>query len=120
MSSFNQLVDMMRNASNDGVKRVYSEDSGMGSLLDTESLMSVGGPSSTSSSGLFGSNPSMPLEMTKEERFSRKVFVGGLPPDIDEGKFGHFIGLSLSSIRCFRGNYCAFSTFWSVDRRLAT
>lgn len=21
------------------------------------------------------------------ERFSRKVFVGGLPPDIDEGKF---------------------------------
>lgn len=23
------------------------------------------------------------------ERFSRKVFVGGLPPDIDEGEFGN-------------------------------
>jgi hypothetical protein len=52
MGSFHQLMDMMRNVSNDGVKRVYSEDSGMGSILDTESLMSVGGPSS-SSAGLF-------------------------------------------------------------------
>ena len=24
------------------------------------------------------------------ERFSRKVFVGGLPPDIDEGKHSYF------------------------------
>ncbi|CAF4971017.1 unnamed protein product, partial [Rotaria socialis] len=43
MSSFYQAMDMMRNVPNDGVKRVYSEDSGMGSILDTESLMSVGG-----------------------------------------------------------------------------
>jgi len=92
MSSFNQLVDMMRHVSSDGVKRVYSEDSGMGSLLDAESLMSVGGgPSSTSSSGLFNSTHSMPIDMSKEERFSRKVFVGGLPPDIDEEEIiAHF------------------------------
>jgi len=25
------------------------------------------------------------------ERFSRKVFVGGLPPDIDEGKLNRFL-----------------------------
>lgn len=89
MSSFYQAMDMMRNVSNDGVKRVYSEDSGMGSILDTESLMSVGGPSSSSTTGLFNSssrNNIMPMDMNKEERFSRKVFVGGLPPDIDEGK----------------------------------
>jgi RNA recognition motif-containing protein len=85
MNSFHQIMDMMRNASSDGVKRVYSDDSGMGSILDTESLISVGGPSS-SSTGLFGSPRAMPIDMNKEERFSRKVFVGGLPPDIDEGK----------------------------------
>ena len=77
-------MDMMRHVSNDGVKRVYSEDSGMGSLLDTESLISVAGPSS-STGGLFASPRAMPIDMSKEERFSRKVFVGGLPPDIDEG-----------------------------------
>jgi len=87
MTSFHQMMDMMRN---DGVKRVYSEDSGMGSILDTESLMSVGGGGGGGggpSSGLFNSSPrAMPVDMNKEERFSRKVFVGGLPPDIDEGR----------------------------------
>ena len=83
-------MDMMRSASSDGVKRVYSDDSGMGSILDTESLISVGGPSS-SSTGLFGSPRAMPMDMNKEERFSRKVFVGGLPPDIDEEEIiAHF------------------------------
>ncbi|CAF3570440.1 unnamed protein product [Rotaria socialis] len=92
MSSFYQAMDMMRNVPNDGVKRVYSEDSGMGSILDTESLMSVGGPSSSSSTGLFNSSSRiMPIDMNKEERFSRKVFVGGLPPDIDEEEIiAHF------------------------------
>jgi hypothetical protein len=87
MSSFQQLMDMMRNASNDGTKRVYSEDNGMGNMLDAEGLMSAGGPPSSSSTGLFNSSPrAMQMDMNKEERFSRKVFVGGLPPDIDEGK----------------------------------
>jgi len=88
MSSFHQIMDMMRN---DNVKRVYSEDSGMGSILDTESLMSVGG-SGGPSTNLFNSSPrAMPMDMNKEERFSRKVFVGGLPPDIDEEEIiAHF------------------------------
>jgi hypothetical protein len=91
MNSFQQIMDMMRNASTDGVKRVYSDDSGMGSILDTESLISVGGGPSSSSTGLFGSPRAMPIDMNKEERFSRKVFVGGLPPDIDEGKTPLFL-----------------------------
>ncbi|CAF1050545.1 unnamed protein product [Adineta ricciae] len=93
MSSFQQLMDMMRNASNDGTKRVYNEEGGMGSMLDTEGLMSVGGPTSSSSTtGLFNSSPrAMQMDMNKEERFSRKVFVGGLPPDIDEEEIiAHF------------------------------
>ena len=64
MNSLQQIMDMMRNVSSDGVKRVYSDDSGMGSILDTESLISVGGPSS-SSQGLFGSAHSMPIDMNK-------------------------------------------------------
>ena len=48
-----------------------------------------------SSSGFYGSSRSSPRSHTSQnydmngdrERFSRKVFVGGLPPDIDEGKF---------------------------------
>ena len=33
------------------------------------------------------------------ERFSRKVFVGGLPPDIDEGKYWVFNGTFLQCIK---------------------
>lgn len=90
MNSFHQIMDLMRNTSNDGVKRVYSDDSGMGSILDTESSISVGAPSS-SSTGLFSSPRAMHVDVNKEERFSRKVFVGGLPPDIDEDEIiAHF------------------------------
>ena len=122
MSSLQHIMDMMRNASSDGVKRVYSNDSGMGSILDTESLISGGGPSS-SSMGLFSSSRTVPIDMNKEERFSRKVFVGGLPPDIDEGKIYNsnyyfyfskkFILPVLYSVN--RGNYCTFSTIWSIN-----
>ena len=78
-----------------------SDDSGMGSILDTESSISLGGPSS-SSTGLFASPRGMPMDLNKEERFSRKVFVGGLPPDIDEEEI-----------------IAPFSTLRPVDRRLA-
>ena len=118
MSSFQQLMDMMRHGSNDGVKRVYSEDSGMGSLLDTDSLISVAGPSS--STGLFASPRAMPIDMSKEERFSRKVFVGGLPPDIDEGNVPLCsLLITLVTFILCRGDHCTFSTFRPVDCRLA-
>lgn len=90
MASFHQIMDIMRN---DTVKRVYNEDNGMSSLLDNDNLISVnpnGNPSGVSnlSTGLFNTSPrGMAMDMNKEERFSRKVFVGGLPPDIDEGTF---------------------------------
>jgi hypothetical protein len=121
MHSFHQLMDMMRNASNDGTKRVYNEDGGMGGHIDAESLMSVGVPSSSSSSaGLFGSAQTMNLDMNKEERFSRKVFVGGLPPDIDEGKRKMTLVKFFIFIHCLsRGDHCSFSTFRSTDCRLA-
>ena len=44
-----------------------------------------------SSSAFYGSSRSSPRSLNSQnydpdrERFSRKVFVGGLPPDIDEG-----------------------------------
>lgn len=44
----------------------------------------VGGSPARSSPTSGGSEPST-------ERFSRKVFVGGLPPDIDEGIDRFFI-----------------------------
>jgi hypothetical protein len=56
----------------------------------------------------------MQMDMNKEERFSRKVFVGGLPPDIDEGKNEIFEN-KLMFISLNRGNYCAFSTIWSIN-----
>ena len=45
-----------------------------------------------SSTGFYGSSRSSPRSHSSgnydsdKERFSRKVFVGGLPPDIDEGE----------------------------------
>ena len=51
-----------------------------------------------SSSGFYGSSRSSPRSHSSQnydmngdrERFSRKVFVGGLPPDIDEGDIKKF------------------------------
>ena len=44
------------------------------------------------------------------ERFSRKVFVGGLPPDIDEGKYIKlkvYMVLDMTNLKVTRG----FSSF---------
>ena len=91
MNSFHQIMDIMRN---DNVKRVYNDDNGMSSLLDNDNLISNGNPTGMGnmSTGLFNTSPrGMTLDMNKEERFSRKVFVGGLPPDIDEEEIiAHF------------------------------
>ena len=51
----------------------------------------VGGFGPDGSSTFYGSSRSSPRSHSSQnydsdrERFSRKVFVGGLPPDIDEG-----------------------------------
>ena len=44
------------------------------------------------------------------ERFSRKVFVGGLPPDIDEGKFYQF------KMKIFK----IFIAYWNLKRFLSS
>ena len=52
----------------------------------------VGGFGQEGSTGFYGSSRSSPRSHSSQnydsdrERFSRKVFVGGLPPDIDEGE----------------------------------
>ena len=65
-------------------------------LDDKEGMVTgfPGGGVDGSSSGFYGSSRSSPRSHSSQnydmgpgpnERFSRKVFVGGLPPDIDEG-----------------------------------
>lgn len=65
-------------------------------LDDKEGMVTgfPGGGVDGSSSGFYGSSRSSPRSHNSQnydmgpgpnERFSRKVFVGGLPPDIDEG-----------------------------------
>ncbi len=63
------------------------------------------------SSGFFSSTRSSPRSQGSQggydasgERFSRKVFVGGLPPDIDEGScvlLHNVFSLCLSFCYCF-------------------
>lgn len=43
------------------------------------------------------------LLQEKEEKYSRKVFVGGLPPDIDEGLFMNFSRLWSPASTCEYG-----------------
>ena len=55
-----------------------------------------GGVFDANSSGFFSSTRSSPRSQNSQfdssgERFSRKVFVGGLPPDIDEGKNSNYM-----------------------------
>ncbi len=58
-----------------------------------------GGVFDANSSGFFSSTRSSPRSQGSQggfdnsgERFSRKVFVGGLPPDIDEGEIWQAVG----------------------------
>ena len=111
MNTLHQLMDMMRNAPNDGNQRVYSDENGMGNLLEADGSMP--------GAGLFASPRSMPMDMSKEERFSRKVFVGGLPPDIDEGKGRSGQARSSPAASRSRGNHRSLSTLRPVDCRLA-
>lgn len=53
---------------------------GLGSDSLDQTVPSLGSP------GRAGS-PTSQISGSHTERYSRKVFVGGLPPDIDEGQF---------------------------------
>ncbi|XP_052470862.1 cytoplasmic polyadenylation element-binding protein 4 isoform X1 [Carassius gibelio] len=94
----NSLIDIMR-AEQDCLKaRNYGRRRGHSSLfpMDDERTYGEDDRSDPSLSGL-GSPHSFPHQNGERiERFSRKVFVGGLPPDIDEDeitasfrRFGH-------------------------------
>ncbi|XP_056327757.1 cytoplasmic polyadenylation element-binding protein 4 isoform X1 [Danio aesculapii] len=94
----NSLIDIMR-AEQDSLKaRNYGRRRGHSSLFPMEDERSYGEDerSDQSLSGL-GSPHSFPHQNGERiERYSRKVFVGGLPPDIDEDeitasfrRFGH-------------------------------
>lgn len=66
-----------------------------------------GGVYDANSSGFFSSTRSSPRSQTSQfdnngERFSRKVFVGGLPPDIDEG---WTVGSSSDTFYFFNDNF---------------
>lgn len=74
----------------------------------------VDGPAIPLGSPARSSPQSQGSEVT--ERFSRKVFVGGLPPDIDEGKFYlfYFIYINLCTVKMIiwfahRWNYYTIS-----------
>ncbi len=65
---------------------------------------STSGVFDANNSGFFSSTRSSPRSQGSQydssgERFSRKVFVGGLPPDIDEGEESKHLILSLYLIR---------------------
>ncbi|CAL8252096.1 unnamed protein product [Merluccius merluccius] len=79
------LIDIMR-AEHDPMK-------GRSSLFPMEDGLLEDGPL-----GVLGPTCFHPLNADRMERFSRKVFIGGLPPDIDEDeitssfqRFGHLV-----------------------------
>nr|XP_055033894.1 cytoplasmic polyadenylation element-binding protein 4 isoform X2 [Misgurnus anguillicaudatus] len=94
----NSLIDIMR-AEQDSLKaRNYGRRRGHSSLFPMEDERNFGEDErSDQSLSALGSPHSFPHQNGERiERFSRKVFVGGLPPDIDEDeitasfrRFGH-------------------------------
>lgn len=62
-----------------------------------------------------------PHQSTPVGKFSRKVFVGGLPPDIDESiaLFSPIFCQFEMNLRPIRRNNGAFPPIWSTGRRLA-
>lgn len=58
---------------------------GFGDGLEFTSEEMPGASDQRTASTMNGSYPFSGYRPDRPERFSRKVFVGGLPPDIDEG-----------------------------------
>uniref|UniRef100_A0A8C5AMI7 Cytoplasmic polyadenylation element binding protein 4a n=1 Tax=Gadus morhua TaxID=8049 RepID=A0A8C5AMI7_GADMO len=93
----NSLIDIMR-AEQDSLKVVPSPSPGHSSLFPMEDERTFGEeePGDQGLSGLGPAHCFPHLNGERVERYSRKVFVGGLPPDIDEDeitasfrRFGH-------------------------------
>ncbi|XP_074694835.1 cytoplasmic polyadenylation element-binding protein 4 isoform X1 [Strix aluco] len=81
----NSLIDIMR-AENDSLKaRTYGRRRGQSSLFPMEDgFLDDGRGDQTLHSGLGSPHCFSHQNGERVERYSRKVFVGGLPPDIDE------------------------------------
>ncbi|XP_009566333.1 cytoplasmic polyadenylation element-binding protein 4 isoform X1 [Cuculus canorus] len=81
----NSLIDIMR-AENDTLKaRTYGRRRGQSSLFPMEDgFLDDGRGDQTLHSGLGSPHCFSHQNGERVERYSRKVFVGGLPPDIDE------------------------------------
>ncbi|KAM4548253.1 cytoplasmic polyadenylation element-binding protein 2 isoform 2-T2 [Odontesthes bonariensis] len=93
------LIDIMR-AEQDPMKaRSYGRRRGRSSLFPIDDNLLDDGHSNQGVPGVLGSPNCYPHQNGERiERFSRKVFVGGLPPDIDEDeitssfrRFGHLV-----------------------------
>ncbi|XP_055043894.1 cytoplasmic polyadenylation element-binding protein 2 isoform X3 [Misgurnus anguillicaudatus] len=93
------LIDIMR-AEQDPLKaRSYGRRRGRSSLFPIDDGLLDDGHGNQGIPGVLGSPHCYPHQNGERiERFSRKVFVGGLPPDIDEDeitssfrRFGHLV-----------------------------
>ncbi|XP_060885529.1 cytoplasmic polyadenylation element-binding protein 2 isoform X2 [Labrus mixtus] len=93
------LIDIMR-AEQDPMKaRSYGRRRGRSSLFPIDDHLLDDGHGNQGVPGVLGSPNCYPHQNGERiERFSRKVFVGGLPPDIDEDeitssfrRFGHLV-----------------------------
>ncbi|XP_020558324.1 cytoplasmic polyadenylation element-binding protein 2 isoform X2 [Oryzias latipes] len=93
------LIDIMR-AEQDPMKaRGFGRRRGRSSLFPIDDNLLDDGPGSQGVPGVLSSPNCYPHQNGERiERFSRKVFVGGLPPDIDEDeitssfrRFGHLV-----------------------------
>ena len=58
------------------------EGEGQMGQMSAKGVGVAGDPGLTAPTGPTGPSPDVPSEV-----YSRKIFVGGLPPDIDEGSF---------------------------------
>ncbi|XP_047230859.1 cytoplasmic polyadenylation element-binding protein 2 isoform X3 [Girardinichthys multiradiatus] len=93
------LIDIMRVEQDPMKARSYGRRRGRSSLFPIDDNLLDDGHGNQGVPGVLGSTNCYPHQNGERiERFSRKVFVGGLPPDIDEDeitssfrRFGHLV-----------------------------
>ena len=84
----------MRPITKQSGQRLSSQNNSSNSSISSSSLSTSSSSSSSNIENINNKNnnyytlPVMPTEFNKSSAiFSRKVFVGGLPPDLDQGKY---------------------------------